>query len=91
MTRIVVDELMRARLAGLSDQVELCDESGHVLGRFIPGIEVRDESGRALGRFLPAPSADADGCPYSAEELRRFQQETGGRPLADVWKDLGRA
>ena len=78
MTRVVVDAAMRARLAGLTDQAELCDESGHVLGRFIPG---------AGASTLPA---DADGCPYTAEELRRFQQETGGRPLADIWKDLGR-
>ncbi len=74
MTRVVVDEVMRARLAGLTGPVELCDESGHVLGRYLPGLP-----------------AEADGCPYSAEELRRFQQETGGRPLADIWKDLGRA
>ena len=91
MTRIVVDEVMRARLAGLSDQVELCDESGHVLGRFIPGVEVCDEAGRILGRFIPGHPAEVDGCPYTAEELERFQQETGGRPLADIWKDLGRA
>jgi len=91
MTRVVVDAAMRARLAGLSDQVELCDESGHVLGRFIPGVEAHDESGRVLGRFTPGSPAEADGCPYTEEELRRFQQETGGRPLADIWKDLGRA
>jgi hypothetical protein len=79
MTRVVVDDVMRARLGGLTDQVELCDESGRVLGHFIPREGV------------PGLPAGADGCPYTAEELRRFQQETGGRPLAEIWKDLGRA
>ena len=79
MTRVVVDDVLRARLAGLMDQVELCDESGRVLGHFIPK------------EGPPGPSADADGCPYTPEELRRFQQEAGGRSLAEIWKDLGRA
>jgi hypothetical protein len=56
--------------------------------------EVRDESGQVLGHFLPA-SADAapegaPSCPYTDEEIEVLRQQTGGRPLAEIWRDLDR-
>lgn len=77
MTKLVVDEPLRTKLVGLTVPVELCDPSGRTLGHFVP----QNVSG------LPHPS---DECPYSEEELLQMQQETGGRPLAEIWKDLGR-
>jgi hypothetical protein len=36
MTRVFLDASLRARLNDLKRPLEFCDESGHVLGRFIP-------------------------------------------------------
>jgi hypothetical protein len=51
-------------------------------------VELVDESGRRLGHFVPAVPADADGCPYSSEELEAMRSESGGRPLEEIWKSL---
>ncbi len=39
MTRIVVDVALQEKLTSSWETLELCDESGHVLGRFIPNID----------------------------------------------------
>jgi hypothetical protein len=36
MTRIVVDTALREKLHNLTEPLELCDEEGRVLGRFLP-------------------------------------------------------
>lgn len=46
MTRIVVNETLRGLLPDLTRPVELCDESGRLLGHFLPvgnGDEFRGE------------------------------------------------
>lgn len=40
MTRIVVDESLRGKLLNLQRPLELCDESGKVLGRLFPNMEL---------------------------------------------------
>jgi hypothetical protein len=40
MTRIVVDASLRSMLQAASQPVELCDESGQVLGRFLPAVDL---------------------------------------------------
>jgi hypothetical protein len=72
MTRIVLDPQMRAKLNGLREPVEFCDEEDHVLGHYSP---VGD---RAL--YVEVPFTD--------EELDRFEQEPGGRSLAEILADL---
>ena len=79
MVRIVVDKDMRERLGGLEDQLEIFDENGRVLGRFLP---VRESK-------LAEVEAH---CPYTPEELDAMEARAareGGRPLADIWNDLG--
>jgi hypothetical protein len=76
MSRIVLDESLRQQLAEADSPVELCDHSGRVLGYFVP----------ASGFFV----LPEDECPYSADELRRMQAETGGTTLAELWQELGR-
>jgi hypothetical protein len=76
MSQVIVDQNLRHRLKGLTEQVEFFDESGNPLGQFLP-----ENVYRQLLRQL-------DQCPYTEAELTRFQQEKGGRPLADVWKSL---
>jgi hypothetical protein len=76
MTRVIADEALLAKLHGLKEKVEVCDPAGRTLGHFLP-VE-------GAASWLP----EADGCPYTTEELQRFQQETGGRPLSEIWKSL---
>ena len=40
MTRILMDAELRDKLQNLSQPLELCDESGRVLGRVIPALDL---------------------------------------------------
>ena len=40
MTRIIVDTTLGSKLQPLAEVVELCDESGQILGRFIPAVDL---------------------------------------------------
>jgi hypothetical protein len=42
MTRITLDEPLKSRLDNLIEPVELCDQSGRVLGRYFPAFEPAD-------------------------------------------------
>jgi hypothetical protein len=79
MSELTIDSSLLARLSQLSCTTAIRDESGRVVGFFIPAS---DASSLLLA---------ADDCPYTAEELRRFQAETGGRRLSDIWKSLEEA
>jgi hypothetical protein len=57
MTRVLLDAALRSKLHNLSEPVELCDESGRVVGRVIPIPEVAEE-----GPFEPQ---------ISEEEIKR--------------------
>jgi hypothetical protein len=81
MEKIQIDANMRSKLGSMSQHIELCDEAGHTVGHSLPAAIYDDLFFKALARETP----------YSPEELRRRFQETGGRPLRDIWRDLGRA
>lgn len=86
MTRIIVDDMLRSKLHNLLKPLELVDESGRVLGSFVPvPLELCDESGRVLGRFVPKDDMSdvvdmSDWEPVtpdvSEEELDRREQST---------------
>ena len=78
MTKVLVDDAVRAKLNGLNDQVELCDVSGHTLGHFLP----TDLYKELLSAWAKVHNTD--------EEVQRARQQTGGRPLVGIWKSLGR-
>ena len=78
MTKVTVDDELRARLNGLNDQLELCDEAGRTIGLFLP----EEAYWKMMLKY--------DQCPYSYEDLQRFRQEKGGRSLSEIWKSLGR-
>jgi hypothetical protein len=42
MPKITLDETLSSTLHELTDEVELCDPSGRVLGRFIPKIDMSE-------------------------------------------------
>jgi hypothetical protein len=77
MTRVTIDPALLARLNGLAEQSEFRDESGQLLGHFVPA------------RKGPVKLLSSDGCPYSPEELERMRNEAGGRPLVEIWKSVG--
>jgi hypothetical protein len=63
MTRITLDVDMRKKLLNLTEPLDLCDETGRVLGTYIP---------------LPTATDDDYGePPISEEELRRISKEPG--------------
>ncbi|HEV3262704.1 MAG TPA: hypothetical protein VG013_38065 [Gemmataceae bacterium] len=65
MTRVTVNEALRSMLHNLSQPLELCDESGRVLGRVFPALD--------LSEYEPWEP------PISEEELRRREQSTEKR------------
>lgn len=79
MIRVTLDEALRSKLNGLNDQVEVCDEAGRTLGHFLPA----DLYHEMMYAWLKTQTPD--------EEIERLRQQTGGRPLAEIWKTLGRA
>lgn len=57
MKKIIVDDVLRGLLGDLTGPLELCDEHGRVLGRFIPHAD------EAIGENEPPPLLE--------EEIRR--------------------
>jgi hypothetical protein len=70
MTRIILDAEMRAKLQNLTEEMELYDEAGRVLGRFFPALQQADQ-----GRREPQ---------VSEEELDRREQSTEWYTTAEV-------
>jgi hypothetical protein len=64
MRKVVLDEILRAKLNGLEEQVELCDETGRTVGHILPE-DVYQE--------LVYAWADT---PITSEELERRQRES---------------
>ncbi len=79
MKKVIVEPTLRSQFNGLTEPMELCDEKGQTVGHFLP-VE--------LYWKLNYAAAEA-ACPFSMEEIERRRQETGARPLADLWKTLG--
>jgi hypothetical protein len=78
MTQVIVNQELRAKLNGLSEEAVFVDESGQRLGHFFPSDTYRELLNMWVDRL------------FTEEELRRAEQETGGRPLSEIWKTLGR-
>ncbi len=74
MNRVVVDPATHARLREVRQTLELCDDSGRLVGHFVPTLD---------------PSECADLEPHVSEaELDRRERAGGGRPLVDILTDL---
>ena len=79
MGKVTLTAEMRAQLNGLNQPLELYDESGQLLAVCLPPEDYRRLTG------IP-PGAD-----FTDAEVEAAMRQTGrGRPLADIWKDLGR-
>ena len=53
-------------------------------------VEVRDPTGNYLGTFAPPTGKLPPGVrsPHSDHEIEEMRKQTGGRPLADILRDL---
>jgi hypothetical protein len=60
MTKVILDETLRSKLHNLAEPLELCDESGRVLGHLYPTVD--------LSQY------EAWEPPMSEEEFRRLEQ-----------------
>jgi len=76
MNRVMLDEALRSKLGDLSQQSQICDQEGQVVGLYIP----LPEYDPALYRWAEAQIGD--------EELERRAQEPGGRTTAEVLERL---
>jgi hypothetical protein len=74
MTRVTVDQSTGAKLQAMDQGSEICDPAGHVLGFFWPVTD------RSLYDVIEVPFTEA--------ELDDAESEGGGRPLADILRDL---
>ena len=78
MNKVMLDASLRAKFHNGECELELCDESGRTLAHVVP-VDLYQQLVYAW-----ANSQVTD------EELARASQEPGGRPLAAIWKSLGR-
>lgn len=72
MTRITLDEPLKSKLNGLNESVEICDEDGNVVGRFVPQKMYE----RLVYDYLNSQVSD--------EELEFARNEPGGAGLDEV-------
>jgi len=79
MSKVIVDNELRAKLKGSLSGVELCDQSGRALAFIVSPDEYR--------QLLYARARER----HSDAEIERLQKQTGGRPLDDILRDLGAA
>ena len=79
MTKFLLEPETEFRLRGIEEVVELCDHSGKLMGFFHP---VKDSQKTQRLRDLS---------PFTDEEILARCEQTGGRPLADILRDLERS
>jgi hypothetical protein len=70
MTKIIVDETLRSKLHNLRQPLEFCDESGRVLGNFLPAPDLSD--------FEPCDPE------ISEEELRQREESSDWYTIQEV-------
>ncbi len=75
MTKITVNSEMMAKLDGLHDVLELCDELGQTLGYFHPFVKTDGTSEKIAS-------------PLSLKEVERRKKNRSGRQLEDILDDL---
>ena len=72
MDQITFDHNTSAQLDAANQPVKILDETGRLLGHFVPTTSLD-------------PPID---CPYSNDQLAEMRREAGGRPLRKIWESL---
>jgi hypothetical protein len=78
MTKVIADPELRAKLNGLNQQMEVCDETGRTLGYFLTRKEYE-------GLMIEWAKLK-----YPPEELDRRSKQGGGRTTAEVLERLNK-
>lgn len=73
MSKVVLDDDLRAKLNGLNEEVEVCDAAGRTLGRFLP----EQEYWRLMYDLAKAEFSDD-------AELEEARRESGGMTTAEA-------
>ena len=81
MSKITLDPVLRSKLNGLNEELEVCNESGETVGHYLP---------TATYQKLLYQIAEAQ-YPRSKDELAKLRNQTGGTTLAEFWKKMGRS
>jgi hypothetical protein len=76
MGKIMVDAILREKLNGLHQQIEICDENDQLVGVFLPAAEFRALTGSTE-------------IPFTDEEIELAKNSGGGCSLAEFWKRMG--
>jgi hypothetical protein len=72
MSKVTLDQSLRAKINNLDSEVEFCDESGRTVGYYVPA----DWHHQLLYAWAKAQFTD--------EELEIARRQPGGRPLAEI-------
>jgi hypothetical protein len=68
MKRVVTDDYLRERLLGFRQPLNLCDESGRIVARFVPaGPQLREEERQCRERATDYPTPDLVAYPKKQE------------------------
>lgn len=78
MVKMILDSSLRAKFRDVAE-AELCDETGHTVGRFLSEEAYR----RLVYDWANAQVTD--------QELQQGMREPGGRPLSAILSDLKQA
>jgi len=78
MSKVTIDQLLRAKINNLDAETEFCDESGRTVGFYVPADRHRE----LLYAWAKAQFTD--------EELETARKQPGGRPLAEILARLER-
>ena len=76
MSLVMLDQAASSKLARHHSPVMVCDDTGRVLGHFVP--------------VTPPEQMQLEPPPLSPDELAKRTGRTGGRTLADIMVDLER-
>jgi hypothetical protein len=79
MDKIILNDEVTSTLRGLREQVEVCDAAGQARGVFLPWEQYE----RLMYDWLRTQITDA-------EIAKLAQQPRTGKPLKEIWKQLGR-
>ncbi len=79
MIRIQLDQMWREWLFCLDKMIEFCDETGNVVGQFVPNEEVQSQAARQ--QYLAVTNDERD----------RVRDEEGGRSQEEILRDLKKA
>jgi hypothetical protein len=74
MTQILLDASSVSKLSNVTQSVELCDQSGRVLGRFVPNL-ADEYDPREAYPFIDKTMADADADDPTLESYQRHRKE----------------